>query len=101
LEAYDPAKAVSLAEQAALSFAILKLREKLFNRRSLDESLERELPSAIRKNRSLGIIMLDVDRFKKQRHVRGFPRTPFGGPASSQRTASNATRKSLQIINST
>jgi len=27
LEAYDPAKAVSVAEQAALSFAILKLRE--------------------------------------------------------------------------
>ncbi len=69
--------AVSVAEQAALSFANLKLREKLryqsirdpltglFNRRYLDESLERELPNAIRKNRSLGIIMLDVDRFKK------------------------------------
>ena len=69
--------AVSVAEQAALSFANLKLREKLryqsirdpltglFNRRFLDESLERELPRAIRKNRSLGIIMLDVDRFKK------------------------------------
>jgi diguanylate cyclase (GGDEF)-like protein len=69
--------AVSVAEQAALSFADLKLREKLryqsirdpltglFNRRYLDESLERELPRAIRKNRSLGIIMLDVDRFKK------------------------------------
>ena len=36
----------------------------LFNRRYLDESLERELPNAVRKNRSLGIIMLDVDRFK-------------------------------------
>lgn len=69
--------AVSVAEQAALSFANLKLREKLryqsirdpltglFNRRYLDESLERELPNALRKNRSLGVIMLDVDRFKK------------------------------------
>jgi len=69
--------AVSVAEQAGLSFANLKLREKLryqsvrdpltglFNRRYLDESLERELPNAIRKNRSLGVIMLDVDRFKK------------------------------------
>ena len=69
--------AVSVAEQAALSFANLKLREKLryqsvrdpltglFNRRYLDESLERELPNAVRKNRSLGVIMLDVDRFKK------------------------------------
>jgi len=69
--------AVSVAEQAALSFANLKLREKLryqsvrdpltglFNRRYLDESLERELPNAIRKNRCLGVIMLDVDRFKR------------------------------------
>jgi diguanylate cyclase (GGDEF)-like protein len=69
--------AVSVAEQAALSFANLKLREKLryqsirdpltglFNRRYLDESLERELPNAIRKNRNVGVIMLDVDRFKK------------------------------------
>jgi diguanylate cyclase (GGDEF)-like protein len=69
--------AVSVAEQAGLSFANLKLREKLryqsvrdpltglFNRRYLDESLERELPNALRKKRSLGVIMLDVDRFKK------------------------------------
>lgn len=69
--------AVSVAEQAGLSFANLKLREKLryqsvrdpltglFNRRYLDESLERELPNAIRKNRSLGVIMMDVDRFKR------------------------------------
>jgi len=69
--------AVPVAEQAALSFANLKLREKLryqsvrdpltglFNRRYLDESLERELPNAIRKNRCLGVIMLDVDRFKR------------------------------------
>ena len=69
--------AVSVAEQAALSFANLRLREKLryqsvrdpltglFNRRYLDESLEREVPNAARKNRSLGVVMLDVDRFKK------------------------------------
>jgi len=68
--------AVSVAAQAALSFANLKLREKLryqsvrdpltglFNRRYLDESLEREIPNAIRKNRSLGVVMIDVDRFK-------------------------------------
>ncbi len=68
---------VSVAEQAALSFANLRLREKLrhqsvrdpltglFNRRYLDESLEREVPNALRKNRSLGVIMLDVDRFKQ------------------------------------
>ena len=69
--------AVSVGEQAALSFANLKLREKLsyqsirdpltglFNRRYLDESLEREVSRAVRKKRSLGVIMLDVDRFKK------------------------------------
>jgi PleD family two-component response regulator len=51
--------AVSVAEQAALSFANLKLRENLryqsirdpltglFNRRYLDESLERQLPNAV------------------------------------------------------
>jgi diguanylate cyclase (GGDEF)-like protein len=37
----------------------------LFNRRYLDESLEREVPNALRRNRSLGIIMFDVDRFKQ------------------------------------
>ena len=74
---FDVQLAVSVAEQAGLAFANLKLREKLrhqsvrdpltglFNRRYLDESLERELPNAIRKNRSLGVVMLDVDRFKK------------------------------------
>jgi diguanylate cyclase (GGDEF)-like protein len=75
--------AVSVAEHAALSIANLKLREKLryqsirdpltglFNRRFLDESLERELARAIRKNRSLGVIMLDVDRFKKFNDIFG------------------------------
>ena len=69
--------AASVAEQAGLAFANLKLREKLrfqsvrdpltglHNRRYLDESLEREVPNAIRKKRSLGIIMLDVDHFKR------------------------------------
>jgi diguanylate cyclase (GGDEF)-like protein len=69
--------AVSMAEQAALSFANVNLRERLhaqaicdpltglFNRRYLDEYLEREVSNAGRRNRPLGIIMLDVDRFKK------------------------------------
>jgi len=77
LSEFNAQLAISVAEQAALSFANLKLREKLryqsirdpltglFNRRYLDEFLERELPNAVRKNRSLGVIMLDVDRFKK------------------------------------
>lgn len=69
--------AISVAEQAGLSFANLRLREKLsyqsvrdpltglFNRRYLDESLERELPRAIRNNTGLGVVMMDIDKFKK------------------------------------
>jgi len=37
----------------------------LFNRRYLEETLERELRRAERKGLSLGIIMLDVDHFKR------------------------------------
>lgn len=37
----------------------------LFNRRYLEETLERELRRASRKRLSLGIIMLDVDHFKQ------------------------------------
>jgi diguanylate cyclase (GGDEF)-like protein/PAS domain S-box-containing protein len=37
----------------------------LFNRRYMEETLERELLRASRKGLSLGLIMLDVDRFKR------------------------------------
>ncbi len=37
----------------------------LYNRRYLEETLERELNRAIRKQLSIGIIMLDVDDFKR------------------------------------
>ncbi|MGZ7094109.1 MAG: PAS domain S-box protein, partial [Candidatus Angelobacter sp.] len=37
----------------------------LFNRRYMEETLERELLRASRKQLSLGIIMLDVDNFKR------------------------------------
>ena len=69
--------AVMVAEHIALSLANLKLRSKLqtqsirdpltglFNRRYLEESLERELNRCQRKQQSLGIIMLDVDHFKR------------------------------------
>jgi diguanylate cyclase (GGDEF)-like protein/PAS domain S-box-containing protein len=36
----------------------------LFNRRYMEETLERELLRAVRKDLSLGIIMLDIDNFK-------------------------------------
>jgi diguanylate cyclase (GGDEF)-like protein len=79
----DMRLAISLAEQAALSFANLKLRDKLryqsvrdpltglFNRRYLDETLEREVPNALRKSRNLGLIMIDVDHFKKFNDIHG------------------------------
>jgi diguanylate cyclase (GGDEF)-like protein/PAS domain S-box-containing protein len=68
--------AVSLAEHLALALANLRLRETLrvqsirdpltglFNRRYLEESLERELRRAARNKRTLGTIMLDLDDFK-------------------------------------
>ncbi len=69
--------ASAVAEHIALSLANLKLRETLqkqsirdpltglFNRRYLEESLEREVHRCERKQLSLGIIMLDVDHFKR------------------------------------
>ena len=68
---------VNLAEHIALALANLRLREALrresirdpltglFNRRYMEESLERELRRAERKQRQLGMIMLDLDRFKR------------------------------------
>lgn len=69
--------AVTTAEQIALSLANIKLRESLrflsirdpltglFNRRYLEESLEREFHRAQRKHISLAIIMMDIDHFKE------------------------------------
>ncbi|MBD2043202.1 diguanylate cyclase [Microcoleus sp. FACHB-672] len=68
--------AITVAEHVALSLANLRLRETLknqsirdpltglFNRRYLEESLERELHRAERQKHSVGIIMLDIDHFK-------------------------------------
>ncbi len=64
------------AEQFALSLSGLKLKEELhyqstrdpltglFNRRYLEETLERELARAARNRTPLGIIMIDIDHFK-------------------------------------
>jgi len=65
------------AEQLGLSVANLRLREALrdqsvrdaltglFNRRYLEETLEREIRRAVRSEHVLGVLMLDLDRFKK------------------------------------
>ena len=69
--------AVSMMEQAASSFANIKLGERLraqatrdsltglYNRGYLDDFLEREVSIARRKGYEIGIIMLDIDRFKE------------------------------------
>jgi diguanylate cyclase (GGDEF)-like protein/PAS domain S-box-containing protein len=68
--------ATSIAEQFALTLANLRLRETLraqsirdpltglFNRRYLEESLEREIHRASRNATPLSVLMLDLDHFK-------------------------------------
>jgi len=68
--------AVTVTEHIGLALANLKLRETLrdqsvrdpltglFNRRFMEESLERELSRATRSQRTLGLIMIDIDHFK-------------------------------------
>jgi diguanylate cyclase (GGDEF)-like protein len=69
--------ATQVAEQLALALSNLALRERLrnqsirdpltglFNRRYLEETLERELARAERSQHSIGVIMIDVDHFKR------------------------------------
>lgn len=69
--------ALTLSRQIALALANLKLRETLqhqsirdpltglFNRRYLEESLDREIRRARRKQHALSVIMLDIDHFKQ------------------------------------
>jgi len=67
----------TFAAQVGLSIANIRLREALrtqsvrdaltglYNRRYLEETLERELRRAARAGHSLGILMIDLDHFKK------------------------------------
>jgi diguanylate cyclase (GGDEF)-like protein len=67
----------TLAEHLALAVANLNLRESLrtqsirdpltglFNRRYMEDSMEREFRRATRKHTSVAILMLDVDHFKR------------------------------------
>jgi diguanylate cyclase (GGDEF)-like protein len=67
----------AVAEQMALTLANLRLRNALrdqairdpltglFNRRYLQETLERELQRAARKDRPVAVMMLDLDHFKR------------------------------------
>ena len=74
---------LAAASQIALSLASLRLRESLrdlsirdpltglFNRRFMQECLDRELLRVTRKNRSLAVIFIDVDHFKRFNDVFG------------------------------
>jgi len=69
--------ASTFAEQVGLSLSNLRLREALrnesirdpltglFNRRYLEETQQREIRRAVRSEQSLGVLMLDLDHFKK------------------------------------
>ena len=69
--------ATTVAEQMSLAFANLTLRETLkyqsvrdpltglFNRRHMEESLDRELLRAARNAKPVTVLMIDIDRFKQ------------------------------------
>ncbi|MGL6338921.1 MAG: diguanylate cyclase, partial [Waterburya sp.] len=73
----------TVAQNIAMSVASLQLQEKLryqslrdsltrlYNRRYLQESLAREIDRAQRKQQFIGIIMIDIDHFKKFNDVYG------------------------------
>ncbi len=75
--------ATTVAEAMALALSNLKLRETLrnqairdgltglFNRRYLEETLERELSRGKRQGSPLGVIMLDLDHFKEYNDTYG------------------------------
>ena len=75
--------AVTLSEYLSLSIANVKLSENLsmqsiqdpqsglYNRRFMEESLQREISRAARKKSTIGIIMSDIDHFKKFNDVYG------------------------------
>jgi diguanylate cyclase (GGDEF)-like protein/PAS domain S-box-containing protein len=69
--------AFTVADQVGLALSNLRLQESLrdqairdpltglFNRRYMEESLDRELRRARRRNMPLGVIMIDIDHFKR------------------------------------
>lgn len=69
--------AIAVSEQISLAVANARLREVLrqqsiidpltglYNRRYLDETLKRELARAVRHNKPLALLELDIDHFKK------------------------------------
>lgn len=74
---HDIQLVVTIAEYVALALSNLNLQKTLrqqsiqdvltglFNRRYMEESLERELHRAVRDKNSVGVIMFDIDHFKE------------------------------------
>ena len=75
--AASEALAVSVGEHLGLALTNMRLRESLrdqsikdpltglFNRRYLEETLEREISRSARSGKPIGLMMLDIDRFKR------------------------------------
>ncbi len=75
--------ALTVTEHIALALANLKLREALrtqavrdsltglYNRRYMEQTLEREVLRAARNGRTVGVIMLDLDNFKRFNDTHG------------------------------
>jgi diguanylate cyclase (GGDEF)-like protein/PAS domain S-box-containing protein len=75
--------AVTMAEKIGMSLVNIRLRETLrmqslrdsltglFNRRYLDETLERELHRSLRTSQTICIVMIDIDHFKKYNDLYG------------------------------
>ena len=75
--------ALRVSEHLGLALAKLKLQEALqqlsvrdpltglFNRRYLEESMERELIRAARQGKEMGVIMVDIDHFKRSNDMFG------------------------------
>jgi diguanylate cyclase (GGDEF)-like protein/PAS domain S-box-containing protein len=82
-EELRPRLATNLAEHIGTAVVNLRLRESLreksirdpltglFNRRFMEETLDREIRRAIRAKVSVGLIMIDIDRFKSFNDIYG------------------------------
>jgi diguanylate cyclase (GGDEF)-like protein len=83
--AASEALAVSVGEHLGLALTNMRLRESLrdqsikdpltglFNRRYLEETLEREISRSARSGKPVGLMMLDIDHFKRFNDTFGHP----------------------------